>query len=239
MSVITVVRKYIIKDLTGVISSYYTQNTNYFGSYGYWKSGTILVELLKICDACTYGYRDIVKRVLTRAGGCKNLDWCLYRAIIAKRFGIAKMLMKNGVSRYDPGLWGACLIGDLKWVKRMIKKGADDWRGAFKMACEGGNIQVLRYIVKGKENWEKLWITGLYDACKGGNREVIELVIEKGGKNWTDGLFGACEKGHFEIVKLMIDKGAVIRENIDRWPYTCHPQIHEFLGIVSKNKLSK
>ena len=46
------------------------------------------------------------------------------------------------------------------------------------------------------------WNGGLFGACEGGNKEVIELMIEKGANNWNEGLFGACEGGNKEVIEL-------------------------------------
>ena len=60
------------------------------------------------------------------------------------------------------------------------------------------------------------WNDALLEACKIGNKEIVELMIEKGGSDWNGGLkcacygglIGACKGGNKEIVELMIEKGA-------------------------------
>ena len=58
-------------------------------------------------------------------------------------------------------------------------------------------------IEKGADDWNE----GLYGACLGGHRELVELMIEKGVYRWNRGLLGACRGGHRELVELMIEKG--------------------------------
>ena len=43
---------------------------------------------------------------------------------------------------------------------------------------------------------------------KGGNKEIVEMMIEKGADDWNEGLIIACYEGNKEIVELMIEKGA-------------------------------
>jgi len=48
------------------------------------------------------------------------------------------------------------------------------------------------------------------EACKNGNIEIINLMIEKGAANWNWGLSGACKGDNIEIVNLMIEKEQII-----------------------------
>ncbi|MFB5622743.1 MAG: hypothetical protein ACE5RH_01995, partial [Nitrosarchaeum sp.] len=52
------------------------------------------------------------------------------------------------------------------------------------------------------------WNWGLEGACKGGNIDIVKLMIKKGAYDWDSGLYGACEGRHMNIVELMIKKGA-------------------------------
>ena len=60
-------------------------------------------------------------------------------------------------------------------------------------------------ISKGANNWNN----GLYGACIGGHKEIVELMISKGAR--IIGILDYIEhvkRGHIEIVELMISKGA-------------------------------
>ena len=74
----------------------------------------------------------------------------------------------------------------------------------FNNACVRGD---LLSIVKSK-NHPELLNAGFYSACRGGHKDLAELMITKGAKHWNDGLRAGCEEGHLEIVELMITKGA-------------------------------
>ena len=51
------------------------------------------------------------------------------------------------------------------------------------------------------------WNDALLEACKIGNKEIIEMMFEKGANNWNEGLIGACEGGNKEIIEMIIEKG--------------------------------
>ena len=53
------------------------------------------------------------------------------------------------------------------------------------------------------------WIkTGLYGACKGGHKDLVELMMTDDTLSLNWGLHGACEGGHNDLVRLMLTKGA-------------------------------
>lgn len=57
---------------------------------------------------------------------------------------------------------------------------------------------------------------GLGGACKGGHREIVDLMIKMGATDWNWGLQCACEDDHREIVNLMIKKG------VTNWKWAFH-----------------
>jgi len=54
------------------------------------------------------------------------------------------------------------------------------------------------------------WNKGLFGACQGGHKMLVELMIKKGATFWNWGLEGACRGGHKMLAELMISKGARI-----------------------------
>ncbi len=81
--------------------------------------------------------------------------------------------------------------------------------------CKNGNVnEVLKAIEDNKNNYssqnslERNMNAGLNGACYGGNKEIVELLLDKGANDFNKGLAHACYGGHKEIVELMLDKGA-------------------------------
>lgn len=102
----------------------------------------------------------------------------------------------------------------------------------FANACREGNIEIVESTIF---NSDKLldWNGGLFKACLGGHRKIVELLIKLGAKSatlrsweglqakqnsrgyaggtaldWDRGLGGACLGGHKELILLMKDYGA-------------------------------
>lgn len=62
-------------------------------------------------------------------------------------------------------------------------------------------------ISKGATNWD----CGLKGACRGHNKEIVDLMISTrrgGATKWDYGLEGACRGANLDLVKLMMSKGA-------------------------------
>lgn len=75
----------------------------------------------------------------------------------------------------------------------------------FYEACRSGNKNIIDYMIR---LGAKDWNIGLQGACHGGNMLVIKLMIIKGADDWNRGLQGACQGGYMNIVEYMIDRGA-------------------------------
>ena len=86
-------------------------------------------------------------------------------------------------------------------------------------ACRGGNMDIVKLMIEKGANH---WNWGLRCACRGGHMDIVKLMIEKGADDWNWGLWGACEGGHMDIVKLMIEKGA-------NKCYNCNKSLKEHL----------
>lgn len=98
MNVISVVRKYIIKDLTGVIKNYYIQNDNWsIGKFGSWEFEYCWgIKCFMFDGACAGGHMEIVKWMLSK--GVNNLNWGLYYASKGKHLEIAKLMLSKGLN---------------------------------------------------------------------------------------------------------------------------------------------
>jgi ankyrin repeat protein len=58
------------------------------------------------------------------------------------------------------------------------------------------------------KNKKYIFNTAMTYAAKGGNMDIVKLMIEKGATAFNSSMMYAAEEGHMEIVKLMIEKGA-------------------------------
>jgi ankyrin repeat protein len=64
----------------------------------------------------------------------------------------------------------------------------------FKQMC---NLGIVEHLLDYCQNNIPDWNDGLYDACRGGQLEIVNLMIKKGANDWNLGLEYACEGGHF------------------------------------------
>ena len=97
---------------------------------------------------------------------------------------------------------------DNRKEKGMIKRLEETQKGERRKNEDLQKEPLASHIKRGK------WNDALLEACEIGNKEIVEMMIEKGANNWDWGLYGACEGGNKEIVELMIEKGA------DDWSLT-------------------
>jgi hypothetical protein len=93
-----------------------------------------------------------------------------------------------------------------EWIQKITIPESDDDDLLYDY-CRDNKIISLRLLIE-KYKDELDWSFGLVSACGGGNRSVVELMIQKGATNWNWALENACSGGHLEIVELLIEKGA-------------------------------
>ena len=91
------------------------------------------------------------------------------------------------------------------------------WNYGLVKSCQCGNRELADLMI---EKGADYWDGGLYSACHGGNIDSANLMIEKGANDWDSGLNGACWSGNRELADLMIKKGATNTYLIDVYfPY--------------------
>jgi len=80
------------------------------------------------------------------------------------------------------------------------------------------------HLYKYDFNW------GLMEACKRGDKDLVEWMIESGANNWHWGLNGACQSGHRDLADLMIQKGATnFNEGLHYACFGMHRDLVEWL----------
>lgn len=191
MSVISVVRKYIIKDLTEVIENYY--KAEYFGCWDdivkddvdfYWA----------LQDACLGGHLEMAKllchRIIKEELEVFNTEHYLAEACNGNNIDVVKLIYRKSLSHYDG-----------------MDSPNNCWDWALHHSCENGNREIVDFLLENVGNIQLNMNYGLEGACCSGNRELIDLMISKGANNWHYGLEGACKGGHMEIVKEMVQRG--------------------------------
>ncbi len=102
-------------------------------------------------------------------------------------FRVAQIAVSHGADCYDNAMASACRAGDMPLVLYMIELGADDWAYGFSQACLGGY------------------------------RALVELMIKKANESpfstysyldWNRGLSMAAASGNIELVRDLLRTGA-------------------------------
>ncbi len=103
-------------------------------------------------------------------------------------------------------------------------------------ACEKGDIETIKLLLMLNPP-QNLLSYGLVQACKGGYKEMVELLISKRDATddityFKEGLIQACRNGHKEIVELLLSKVDDIDDII--WDACCGGNIEIIELILSK-----
>jgi serine/threonine protein kinase len=56
-------------------------------------------------------------------------------------------------------------------------------------ACKSGNKQIIDKMIEGGDT---RWDDGLEGACIGGKKEILFMMVRNGAKDWSRALYGAC-----------------------------------------------
>lgn len=118
------------------------------------------------------------------------------------------LTLKNGISFWETGLFRICEDRRLhpeqqmRLVKLMIAKGADNFHYAMWKACAGGNLELVKMmhekIVKREKRKQKnskyLYHLnkGLEFASKSGNLHIMKFLIENGADMFNGALLTVC-----------------------------------------------
>lgn len=118
---------------------------------------------------------------------------------------------KTSFFPWDQILQRACEYGNKNTINHLLKIIKDPnlcW--AIQAACKGGHLELTKqiYDLAVKNNRELNLSDLLRCACIGGNKEVVDFILEIGSIDFNYGLWGACNGNHKEIAQYMIQKGA-------------------------------
>lgn len=104
----------------------------------------------------------------------RRINLCLAGACMGGNIKFAKMLIRKGANDFDTALYGACLMGNYDMVKFISKLENVNWSVGIKGACRGGHLWLLKLISKKEERG-----THLIEAYKGGHCDIIEFILKE------------------------------------------------------------
>lgn len=146
MNVTSVVSKYIIKDLTGLIEDYYIQERDWrLAEFGCWKRISCRVERFdNLLNRASYGgHLDMVKYF--ESEGANNWRWASHGASYRGHLHVIKYAETKDMLDWNWVLYNASLGGHLHVVKYAESKGANEWKQAMAVADEE-DTELVDYI---------------------------------------------------------------------------------------------
>lgn len=98
----------------------------------------------------------------------------------------------------------ACEYGHIDLVDWLIDNHVQCWSKGLFAACRGGHRVLVERLLDMGADAH----LGFFHACRGGVEDIVDLLIERGARGWNDGLAGACLGNHASLAESMIDRGA-------------------------------
>lgn len=151
--------------------------------------------------ACEHGRAEVVKYLIEH-----KADQFHRPMHIAARYGhesVTSLLLETGKIHDDSivlAIWEATRHHHVDVVAQMLKyPGARD--EAFKSACRYGHIDLVNALADNKMNWNN----GMVQACCGGYLEIVQLAIENHAHAYIRGLYWAGWGGNRSVVDFMLE----------------------------------
>lgn len=167
--------------------------------------------------ACLHGRLEIFLLLINCIPIDYNIDilttW-LYSACESGNITLSKLIIdiiidKVGEDRvnFDHCLEFSYFSGNMDIITFFTQYAPSEFSHALYGACKSGNIELIEFVID-KYPTKCVWNEGLCGACYGGHMNIIEMMITRGANDWDMAMRGACHGGHMEIVEIMIEKGA-------------------------------
>lgn len=123
----------------------------------------------------------------------------------------------------EDAMYTSAEIGNLPMFEHMltlVSHTLETIRRLIQCACIGGNMDILDICVWLYEQNKPFGpdfetenpgvkYPLLYSACRGGNLEMVQALLNLGFSEYEEGLLGASEGGHLEIAEMMCGLGVI------------------------------
>ena len=105
-----------------------------------------------------------------------------------------------------------------KSFEKLIKSDLMIKKQSFSKLCKYGHIESLLIFIK--NNPIQYWNRGLFYACLGNHKEIINIMYCQGANEHKYGLFGACQGGNKNLINAMISMiSEKCCDRLDYWNY--------------------
>ncbi len=163
--------------------------------------------------AAENGYLDIVKYLVENGAGPADINDELFTA--AGKSGNLDLLkylisIDNSIDTKEAALNSAIIAGHQKMVKYLVDNGVNIPSDALYLAAEGGNIEMLEYLMT-KYDLEIDPEQGLVEAAsESGNLELVKYLVNLGVDPHTASnlaITSAAKYGNLDILKYLVSLG--------------------------------
>lgn len=157
--------------------------------------------------ACKGGNTNILYYILTRVElsfSFTFLEKCMLEACKSGNLDIVELLQSQKAIINENTLSEACLGGHKKLVKQFLHHFKfNNINFLLRSVVEKGDLEITKLLLQTPYYKDLDW--SLYGACRGGNLDIVKLLISKGAKMFNFGLCGAIERGHKHIVNYLVE----------------------------------
>lgn len=180
------------------------------------------MDLIELCEKGNY---EKIKEIIMDDSlyiDFQTYDQLFSCAVSNNHDKITELLIKHHItsSNIDTGFYYAGLNNNKKIIYLLLEKQSDlakksthnryeshvgDLLYLICGICEGGHLKLFKKLIKDEIISKELLCrskTRIFEcACRGGNKDMINFLIEYNLHDWYQGFIAACRAGQFEIAK--------------------------------------
>lgn len=154
----------------------------------------------KEIQKCPY-HVDLVEFFISK--GANSWKFGLKQAAKGKHMKLIEyFLQKENVMNIDDGLIGATQSRDKTLIDFFINKGAEDWDSALCAAAKIGDYELVDFFI---ERGAHEWLDAMSAACLGGHKHLAEFFKKKVSEvSYASCCAKACKSGNRELVEYIL-----------------------------------
>lgn len=145
----------------------------------------------------------------------KSLNGRLLSACVMKDMRLIRRLIELGANNFDECMIQASRLGHIKIIKFMIYEGATDFKEAIAQAIMNNHVKIVELLYDRVDNFEEIDLDelGIFEAAENGNKDVIEFLQSKDYVIHNVSILdSAAYGGHLDLVKYMVSLGTPISD---------------------------
>lgn len=151
-----------------------------------------------------YINNSIVLTKLLIKRGVEDFNTILINACANGNSAIVKLMLENGAKCIGPASFIACKNNHIEVVSILICQLKMDYMYGMYGACEGGNLNMFKIMFKELGSAMKVTMDIMYHAYRGGNSDIIKILLEQPNLNRDVCMYGACRSGNLDVVTTLL-----------------------------------